>query len=145
MSDYSDIINTSWPKPTMRGRMNLKQRAKIFLPFAALTGFENSIELSRKNYDLMPHLNSDEIEDINYRLEKLSRYLEEGKTPEAKISYFKLEVAPDKGLIIEKRLYITKIHIGENFKKSFLLGKEKNGEEFTVFFENVVKIAVYEI
>lgn len=144
MSDYSDIINTSWPKPSMRGRMNLKQRAKIFLPFAALTGFEESLALTRKNYDIKPHLNSDEIEDINYELEKLSKYLEDGITPEAKLTFFKEEAAADKGFILEKKLSIVKIHLGENFKKSFITGKEKDGEEITVFFENVVKITVYE-
>lgn len=41
---YQDIINTSWPKESFRGKMPLKDRAKIFLPFAALKGYEESLE-----------------------------------------------------------------------------------------------------
>ena len=45
---YNDIINTQWPKETLRSRMKLDLRAKIFLPFAALTGYENSLEDMRQ-------------------------------------------------------------------------------------------------
>lgn len=50
VSDYSDIINVKWPDAKIPGRekMPLNSRAKIFLPFAALTGFEEEIE-KRKN------------------------------------------------------------------------------------------------
>lgn len=45
--DYSDIINTEWPRPTLRPRMLLKDRAKIFLPFAALKGHTEALEETR--------------------------------------------------------------------------------------------------
>ena len=35
--DYSDIINHEWNYASLSNRMPLSQRAKIFLPFAALT------------------------------------------------------------------------------------------------------------
>ena len=44
MSDYDDIINTSWPRPSQRPRMEVSQRAKIFLPFSALTGYDMALE-----------------------------------------------------------------------------------------------------
>lgn len=46
--NYEDIINISWPQPSKREPMPLNQRAKIFLPFAALTGFEELIEETKK-------------------------------------------------------------------------------------------------
>ncbi|MCQ2576047.1 MAG: hypothetical protein MJ162_04815 [Treponema sp.] len=42
---YADIINETWPKAEnlLHPRMKLEDRAKIFLPFAALKGFEEEI------------------------------------------------------------------------------------------------------
>jgi len=48
MGKYDDIINTEWPRETLRPKMKLDLRAKIFLPFAALTGYEASLEQMRK-------------------------------------------------------------------------------------------------
>ncbi len=40
--NYDDIINHSWTRDSLPNRMPLSQRAKIFLPFAALTGFDEA-------------------------------------------------------------------------------------------------------
>lgn len=45
---YEEIINTSWPQKSNRPRMDLEQRAKIFLPFSALRGYEESLENQRQ-------------------------------------------------------------------------------------------------
>jgi len=51
---YDDIINEEWPRLSSRSRMTLNNRAKIFLPFAALTGFEAEIEKRRiRNEELI--------------------------------------------------------------------------------------------
>ncbi len=41
---YSDIINLNWNQDSLSNRMPLEQRAKIFLPFAALTGYEEALK-----------------------------------------------------------------------------------------------------
>lgn len=42
---YDDIIDFNWEdRNSERKKMELTQRAKIFLPFAALTGFETALE-----------------------------------------------------------------------------------------------------
>ena len=41
---YADIINYDWNYDSLPNRMPLSQRAKIFLPFSALTGFEEAIQ-----------------------------------------------------------------------------------------------------
>ena len=47
---YQDILNTKWPKERLgRPKMSLQERAKIFLPFAALKGHEESLENVAKN------------------------------------------------------------------------------------------------
>ena len=48
---YDDIINTRWPPENPdfnHPRMPVSQRAKIFLPFAALTGYEKALEETLK-------------------------------------------------------------------------------------------------
>ena len=41
---YSDILDYDWNYDSLPNRMPLSQRAKIFLPFAALTGFDEAIQ-----------------------------------------------------------------------------------------------------
>ncbi len=41
---YADILDYNWNYDSLSNRMPLSQRAKIFLPFAALTGFEEALE-----------------------------------------------------------------------------------------------------
>lgn len=47
MNRYDDIIEEKWPRQSMRPRMSLEQRAKIFLPFQALTGYEKALDKTR--------------------------------------------------------------------------------------------------
>lgn len=42
--DYSDIIDMECPKSSFYSPMSMAQRAAQFLPFSALTGYEESIE-----------------------------------------------------------------------------------------------------
>ncbi len=42
--NYDDIINYDWNYDSLPNRMLLSQRAKIFLPFAALTGYEEALQ-----------------------------------------------------------------------------------------------------
>jgi len=44
VSKYSDILDYDWSYDSLPNRMSLAQRAKIFLPFAALTGFDEAIQ-----------------------------------------------------------------------------------------------------
>ena len=43
-SKYADILDYDWSYDSLPNRMPLSQRAKIFLPFAALTGFDEAIQ-----------------------------------------------------------------------------------------------------
>ena len=42
--NYDDIIDYDWNESSLKDRMSLSQRAKIFLPFAALTGYDEALE-----------------------------------------------------------------------------------------------------
>ena len=45
---YDDILDYDWNYDSLPNRMPLSQRAKIFLPFAALTGFDEALENTLK-------------------------------------------------------------------------------------------------
>lgn len=55
-NQYADIINHEWNDASLKDRMPLSQRAKIFLPFAALTGYEDALqnvkEMNEKELEL---------------------------------------------------------------------------------------------
>ena len=42
--NYSDIIDFEWGKDSLANRMSLNQRAKIFLPFSALAGYDDALK-----------------------------------------------------------------------------------------------------
>ncbi len=44
VSKYSEILDYDWNYDSLPDRMPLTQRAKIFLSFAALTGFDEAIQ-----------------------------------------------------------------------------------------------------
>ena len=50
--NYDDIIDYEWKKDSLKNRMPLSQRAKIFLPFAALTGYEEAIKKLQKMHEM---------------------------------------------------------------------------------------------
>ena len=41
---YSDLYDYNWNYDSLPNRMPIAQRAKIFLPFAALTGFNEALD-----------------------------------------------------------------------------------------------------
>lgn len=51
MRKYTSILEKSWPKESLRPKMPLKDRAKIFLPFAALKGYEESLASVRQTVE----------------------------------------------------------------------------------------------
>ena len=49
---YGDIIDAVWPsKSSVREKMEENHRAKIFLPFAALTGYEEALEQAAQEFN----------------------------------------------------------------------------------------------
>lgn len=49
---YQDILHTNWPQPSLRGRMPLETRAKIFMPFSALKGLSQAIQQQIQEVEL---------------------------------------------------------------------------------------------
>lgn len=61
--DLEDLLLAEYPRKTERKRMDLGQRAKIFLPFAALKGFEEAIEEKRRLSEMASEPKYTKLED----------------------------------------------------------------------------------
>ncbi len=68
--NYDDIINTKWDDSSLKNRMPVSQRAKIFLPFAALTGYEDELDKTLAS----------EIESMKQRTGRIKFYETEEQT-----------------------------------------------------------------
>lgn len=68
--NYDDIINTKWDEASLKNRMPVSQRAKIFLPFAALTGYEDELDKTLAS----------EIESMKQRTGRIKFYETEEQT-----------------------------------------------------------------
>lgn len=83
---YDDIINLPHHVSTVRAHMSLHDRAAQFLPFAALTGFEDAIQETGRLTQEKISLSESGIESLNERLHIL---LEEmASHPKITITYF---------------------------------------------------------
>lgn len=68
MEKYESIINMPYQKSTKRKHMSLNDRAAQFAPFAALTGYEESIKEVSRTTDKKIRLSKEEKEIINEKL-----------------------------------------------------------------------------
>lgn len=57
---YADILDYDWNYDSLPNRMPMSQRAKIFLPFAALTGFNEALDDTLKA-EIEKYENGDKI------------------------------------------------------------------------------------
>ena len=69
---YEDIVELSRPRPRGRAPMSHLDRAAQFSPFAALTGYEESIEETARLTEACRELTEEEKGRINERLRILS-------------------------------------------------------------------------
>ena len=89
MSDYKDIIDTIYPYPSNHPKMSRKNRAAQFAPFAALTGYEEMINISTIEKDKLVDLDENKIEEIESRIKNLSLHIKEKIF--VKVTYFHLD------------------------------------------------------
>jgi hypothetical protein len=78
---YDDIIEMT-RAPTKHKRMERSQRAKIFMPFRALTGYENAVHHKETIYSEKRELAKERIEYMNSILISLH------KGDQVKVTYF---------------------------------------------------------
>lgn len=85
-SDYFEILSREHPTSKKHPRMSRMNRAAQFAPFAALTGYEESIEEAARFTDRKIELGEYEIEELNAKLNFIREHIKEH--PEVTITYF---------------------------------------------------------
>ena len=97
-SDYFEILSREHPTSKKHPRMSRINRAAQFAPFAALTGYEESIEETARLTDRRIELSEYEIEELNAKLNFIQEHIKE--RPEVTITYFQPDERKEGGKYI---------------------------------------------
>lgn len=89
-SNYFEILSREHPTSKKHPRMSRMNRAAQFAPFAALTGYEESIAETARFTDRRIELSEYEIEELNANLNFIQEHIKE--RPKVTVTYFQ----PDK-------------------------------------------------
>lgn len=102
-------------------------RAAQFAPFAALTGYEESIEETARLTDRRIELSEDDIEELNAKLNFIQEHIKE--RPEVTVTYFQPDERKEGGA------YIT------------VTGKVRRIDKFNqiIIFENSMEITMEKV
>lgn len=103
MEKYDDIINCSRPKSD-RIPMEVADRAKIFMPFAALKGYDEAVDDKKKLYTIRMELTEERKEELDRKIYILKEGLMKGEKIEVAIKYF----IKDESASIEKKEEVGK-------------------------------------
>ena len=90
MGKYDDIINLPHHVSATRPHMPMIDRAAQFMPFRALTGYEDAVRETARLTDEKIELTEDEKAILDMRLQKLADEI--GSQPKVTLTYFR----PDK-------------------------------------------------
>lgn len=124
---YDDIINMQHHRSKDRVHMSLHDRAAQFAPFAALTGYEETIAETARLTDKKIIIDDSEIEKINEMLRYLTEHLSD--RIQVSITYFKADKTKHGGA------YLTDVGIIKKIDKI----------EGGVIMENSIKIRMGDI
>ena len=127
---YDDIINLPHHVSKTHPHMSIHDRAAQFSPFAALTGYDDSVKETARLTDEKPILDDIEIERIERLLQYLYSIIDE--KPRATIQYFIPDDYKAGGKIVEVKESIRKIDV--NASKLLL----ENGTEIP--FKDIINI-----
>lgn len=125
---YNDIINYKYTGSKTRCKMKIENRASIFAPFAALTGFYEKIKEKELIVINKKVLSNDEIIKLDNKLKKIN------KGDLVQITYFK-EKINNKGNYIKINSYVKKIDV--IYKKILF------SNEIYINFEDIIDIQIY--
>lgn len=86
MGKYDDILNLPRHVSSIRPHMSMHDRAAQFSPFAALTGYDDTVKETARLTDEKLELTADRINDLNQKIAFLKEHAEE--RPEITVEYF---------------------------------------------------------
>lgn len=107
IKNYEDLIQRSHPTSKHHPRMTLSERAAQFSPFAALTGYDESIKERARLTKQKRELSDDEKQILNVKLHFLQEHIQE--EPEVSFTYFEPDRYKEGGSYMTKTGVVKKI------------------------------------
>lgn len=135
---YDDILDHPYPFPTDRPRMSRLERAAQFSPFAALTGYEESIEEEARLTESLREMGEEEREALNAALRDL--LAEEKDHPPVRVTWFRPDERKNGGAYVTSAAPLKRIltaeekvllQTGEEIPFSALRSLEKAEDPFS--------------
>ena len=85
---YADIIDLPHHESDHHPAMSLYDRAAQFSPYAALSGYDDMVKEEARQVDNQIELSDEELEQLNRKLNRISKEIESGVKPVAAVTYF---------------------------------------------------------
>ena len=114
MNKYDGIINLEHPEPKNHIRMSIEQRAAIFSPFSALSGYEELLKETRRVVDNYKILSEDKKEQLDRILKEIN------SNTKVKITYFVKDLKKNGGFYKTTITNIKKI----DYNKKIIITNE---------------------
>lgn len=131
MSDkYDDIINMPHHISRKHKQMPLADRAAQFSPFAALTGYEDTLKETARQTDVRINLTEEKKLVINEKIRILNEMI--SNHPVVSITYFVPDDKKDGGVYVTDTGIVKKI---DDYKKEIIM---KNGT--SIQFKEILKV-----
>ena len=132
MGKYDDIIKLPHHISKNHPQMSIYNRSAQFAPFAALTGYDESINEAKKIYDKRIELSDDKIEELNNTFNTLAN-LDKENRPTLKVYYFSPIKEENKGNYVE---------IVGKFKSINPHNKTIKIENITINFSDIIDLLI---
>ncbi len=110
MGEYDDIINVKRPI-SKHPKLSISQRAAIFNPFQAMTGYDEEIIETNRYVEARMPMSDDLLEELNNMIQYILANIEE----EYSITYFIKDKLKDGGTYNTKEGMISKINLNDRF------------------------------
>ena len=138
MEKYEDIINCSRPKSD-RIPMAVADRAKIFMPFAALKGYDEAVDDKKKLYTKRIELTEERKEELDRQICLFKISITKGEQLEVIIKYFEI----DERASIEKKEVVGKYIaiIGEVSRVDEFRRRIKINDKY-ISMEDILKVQI---
>ena len=127
---YEDMLYMNPPVSKTHRKMSIQDRAAQFMPFAALTGYEDLIRESSRITQSRIELSETEIEELKHKLEILHRH--EIEKPLIKVQYFVHDLKKSGGSYQMVEKYLHRI---DDIEKKIIF-KDRT----TIQFEEIISI-----
>ena len=133
MGKYDDIINLPHHVSSTRPHMPISDRAAQFMPFRALTGYEDAVQETARLTDEKPELTEDEKALLDVKLQRLAEELP--RQPSVTLTYFQPDKRKAGGAFVSVTGQIKKI---DNFGAVLILA---GGER--ILIEDILDIQLH--